>query len=246
MENVGTIFLFLLLGVFTILVCERVWPREKLPPSRGWGARLLFAYGLIPIYMMLDSLTWSVAFQAHRVSSFLSNESPWLGGALAYFVWSFIYYWWHRASHANDRIWRFVHQIHHSPTRIEALTAYFLHPLDYLTAAIIGSFVVYSLAGLNPVAGAYMLSYSVIISMLIHSNLRLPGWVAVFIPTPEMHRIHHETDRHAGNFGTITLWDRLFGTLDERREYSGACGFADKKEERFWEMLRFVDLHSKK
>ena len=62
-------------------------------------------------------------------------------------------------------------------------------------------------------------------SMFNHANVTMPGWLdrvaALFVVTPDMHRVHHsimraETD---SNFGfNLPWWDRLFGTYRAQPE----------------------------
>ena len=49
-------------------------------------------------------------------------------GFIAWFVGTFVFYWWHRLRHA-DGFWHVFHQLHHSPGRIEMLAQFiFRHP----------------------------------------------------------------------------------------------------------------------
>jgi hypothetical protein len=73
---------------------------------------------------------------------------------LAYFIATFVFYWWHRARHESDFLWRVFHQIHHSPQRIEVITSFYKHPVEMIVNSIIGSLLVYALLGLSPEAGA--------------------------------------------------------------------------------------------
>lgn len=47
-----------------------------------------------------------------------------------------------------------IHQIHHSPQRLEVITSFYKHPLEMTVNSIIGSLLVYSFLGLNMEAGA--------------------------------------------------------------------------------------------
>jgi sterol desaturase/sphingolipid hydroxylase (fatty acid hydroxylase superfamily) len=44
--------------------------------------------------------------------------------ALNWLLSTFIFYWWHRVRHSSDALWRWTHQLHHSPRRIETITAF--------------------------------------------------------------------------------------------------------------------------
>ena len=76
-----------------------------------------------------------------------------------------------------------------------------------------------------------------------HTNVKTPRWVGFFFQRPEMHRIHHQHNRHKNNYGDITWWDMLFGTYENPPEFKATCGFDDEKEQRLFSMLAFNDVH---
>jgi sterol desaturase/sphingolipid hydroxylase (fatty acid hydroxylase superfamily) len=56
-------------------------------------------------------------------------------------------------------------------------------------------------------------------SMFNHANIKISSKfekiLRLFIVTPDMHRIHHSSDRseHDTNYGfALSIWDKLFGT----------------------------------
>ena len=54
-----------------------------------------------------------------------------IGGAIVgYLAITFVYYWWHRWRHESPFLWRWFHQVHHSPQRIEIITSFYKHPLE--------------------------------------------------------------------------------------------------------------------
>ena len=63
------------------------------------------------------------------------------------------------------------------------------------------------------------------------------------LPAPEMHRIHHQHDRHRNNYGDIVCWDMLFGTYENPKLFTGTCGFDAEKEEMLGRMLVYADVH---
>ena len=71
------------------------------------------------------------------------------GAILTFLVSSFVAYWWHRLIHKSDRLWRWTHQLHHSPSRIEALTAFYVHPFDALAATLLNALVAYVILGVG-------------------------------------------------------------------------------------------------
>ena len=53
----------------------------------------------------------------HALFDVGARWNPLLVGLLSFFITSFVFYWWHRATHASDLLWRVFHQLHHSARR---------------------------------------------------------------------------------------------------------------------------------
>lgn len=160
---------------------------------------------------------------------------------LTFLVASLAAYWWHRAIHKSDRLWRWVHQLHHSPVRIEALTAFYVHPFDALLAALLNAVVAYGVLGVDGVSAGLALVYVSLFNLLAHADLKTPWWVGLFTQRPEMHRIHHQRGAHADNYG-LPLWDMIFGTWRNPRSGWVECGFPDDKERLIGQMLALKDV----
>ncbi|WP_338846396.1 sterol desaturase family protein [Massilia sp. W12] len=168
-----------------------------------------------------------------------------LAGLLAFLITSFLFYWWHRALHQSDFLWRTVHQLHHSPQRLEALSAFYAHPLDSAGATLLSCFSAYIVLGSGVECAAWATLYSGLFNLYVHSDTRSPRWLGWIIQRPEMHRIHHRFGHHAQNYG-LPLWDWMFGTLDNPIE-EGAypqLGFRSDQAERITEMLLGKDVSS--
>jgi len=231
------------LFIALLMVWERVAPNQELPASPGWYKRLAISYLLQLTVMLLGELTWASLFRTWSLFTLEQTMAPWLGGLLAYFIWSGLFYGWHRWRHRNVWLWRIFHQLHHSARRIESLTAYFLHPLDYLSGALLVSFVVFVLLGLGREAALFFLSYSVAVGFFIHANIRVPRWIGYVIQTPDMHRVHHEYGKHDSNFTDFVWWDMLFGTYRNPRIRIQNCGFDAEQEQQFLAMLKGRDVY---
>ena len=74
-------------------------------------------------------------------------------------------------------------------------------------------------------------------SMFQHANIRTPRWLGYLITRPESHSVHHERDVHAFNYGDIPLFDILFGTFRNPREFTGEVGFFDGSSRKVGPML---------
>lgn len=221
---------------------ERIIPGWKLPHVREWPARVLAINGVQCAVVLLAGLTWE-RWLSGRSLFHLSTLPALAGGAMAYFIATFVFYWWHRVRHTNDLLWRVFHQIHHSPQRIEVITSFYKHPVEMIVNSIIGSVLVYLLLGLSLQAGAVYTLFTALGEFFYHTNVRTPRWVGFFFQRPEMHRIHHQYERHRNNYGDITWWDMCFGTYENPREFTGRCGFDPGRERRLLAMLRFSDVH---
>ena len=166
---------------------------------------------------------------------------PISGGLVTFLTASFFAYWYHRAIHKSDRLWRWIHQLHHSPTRIEALTAFYIHPLDGLLATLLNAVIAYGLLGVGPLSAAIGLGCVTVFNLMAHADVKTPWWLGFVTQRPEMHRIHHERGAHRNNYG-LPVWDLLFGTWRNPRAGWVECGFPDDKERLIGQMLMMKDV----
>lgn len=223
-------------------VAERLWPGWQLPRVRGWWTRVLAVNAVQFGVVLLAGATWERWLGSASLFD-LSSLGAVGGGLAAYFVATFVFYWWHRARHEVDWLWLGFHQIHHSPQRLEVITSFYKHPGEMIANSLIGSVLVYALLGLEPAAGAVYTLATALGEFFYHTNMRTPRWVGWFFQRPEMHRIHHEYGRHRNNYGDIVWWDWLFGTYENPPVWNGRCGFDDAREQRLADMLRYRDVH---
>lgn len=235
---------FPILGIFFVLIFVRevIAPASRNHCDRRW---LLLASGmavatvvatLVGGYLLAEPIRRYALWQAH---DFLP---AWLVGLLSFLLTSFIFYWWHRAIHQFDLLWRYFHQLHHSARRIEVLTAFFAHPHDTLAAILLSSFSSYLVLGANPIAAGVALFLTGLVDLFSHCDLATSRWLGYFIQRPEMHTVHHAYQHHADNYG-LPLWDLLFGTWKNPAERSAELGFDPDKSARISDMLLCQDVH---
>jgi sterol desaturase/sphingolipid hydroxylase (fatty acid hydroxylase superfamily) len=223
---------------------ERAVPGWTLPHVRTWPLRVI-AINVVQLgIVLLAGVTWERWLSSASVFHLSRTLGPWTGGFVAYFIATFVFYWWHRLRHESDRLWLGFHQIHHSPQRLEVITSFYKHPLEMTVNSILGSLLVYSLLGLSVRAGAIYTFFTAVGEFFYHTNVRTPRWVGYVFQRPEMHRIHHEYGRHRNNYGDFVWWDMLFGTYENPPEFTSTCGFDDEKEQRLGAMLAFRDVHA--
>ena len=227
----------------SMMVMERLKPGVAQPSVRGfwWRAVVVSAVqagcvqGLAPV--------WDRYLLAHRAWS--TGGLGVLGGALVgYLAITLVYYFWHRARHELPWLWRWLHQLHHSPQRIEVITSFYKHPLEILANGVLSSAVLYGLVGLSVEAAAGAVLLSGLAELFYHWNVRTPEWLGYLIQRPESHRLHHERGRHGRNYSDLPLWDMLFGTFENARGVPVACGFDAGEEQRVVEMLLGRDVNA--
>lgn len=120
----------------------------------------------------------------------------------------------HRASHSLPGLWRF-HLAHHQPSRLSALNALRLHPVNMAYNAAIDT-VPLVLFGVSPAIAAVVAALRATVGVVQHANLDLEAGRQWLVNAPSYHRTHHDVDVGAANHNfasTLLVWDRLFGTL---------------------------------
>lgn len=236
--------LWLILAVFAAcFVLERIVPGWTLPQVKTWPFRVVAINAVQLAVVLLAGISWERWLSSWSVFHLSGHLSPLAGGLVAYFVATFVFYWWHRWRHEVDWLWRVFHQIHHSPQRIEVITSFYKHPGEMIANSVIGSVLVYTVLGLSLEAGAVYTACTALGEFFYHTSVRTPRWVGFLFQRPEMHRIHHQYGRHKNNYGDIVWWDMLFGTYENPRDFVHSCGFDDAKEQQLGRMLRFEDVH---
>jgi sterol desaturase/sphingolipid hydroxylase (fatty acid hydroxylase superfamily) len=225
-----------------LLILEHRFPAHPLEARPEWYVRAL-VLNIIQLAVFYGvGRAWAPYVGSHWLDIARNRLSP-LGGAfVAYFIFTFVIYWWHRARHASPFLWRVFHQLHHSPRRIQALTAYYIHPLDMVVGLSISNIILFPLLGLSFEAAAWYTVITGFAGFFIHSNLRVPRVVGYVFQTPEMHRLHHKSGHHAHNYSDIVCWDWMFGTYRNPQEDVESCGFDEVSEHKFTEMLLGRDL----
>lgn len=222
---------------------ERLFPGWRLPKVRTWPIRVIAINILQLGVVLLAGATWEKWLSSFSFFDLSTHVPPVAGGFIAYFIATFVFYWWHRWRHEVDALWRLFHQIHHSPQRIEVITSFYKHPGEMVVNSLIGSLLVYTALGLSMEGGMAYTACTALGEFFYHTNIRTPRWIGYFFQRPEMHRVHHQYGRHKNNYGDIVWWDMLFGTYENPKEFKATCGFDENNELRLREMLLYRDVH---
>jgi sterol desaturase/sphingolipid hydroxylase (fatty acid hydroxylase superfamily) len=226
-----------------MIIVERLRPGRALAAVAGWLPRALAASSAQAVVVYLAGRAWDPWLAAHRPWS-ADGLGPAAGAALGYLAITFVYYWWHRARHQVPLLWRACHQLHHSPRRLEVITAFYKHPLEMLLNGLLSSAVLYGLVGLSPAAAALAVLATGLAELFYHWNVRTPFWLGYLVQRPESHRVHHERGRHRDNYSDLPLWDMLFGTFHNPTHDDAPCGFDARDEARIAAMLRGREVAS--
>ena len=196
--------------VLFVLAAEMAFPRETIMGHKHRVRVILFAVLAIPVSYLCG---WSLSKAFNGLG--LSPLLPPFGFAdviLAVLLADFFYYWYHRAQHSIEWMWR-VHSVHHSLEKMGAGTGYH-HILEVPLNAALVTLPATALFGGRGGAITYLVV--VLNGFYLHSTTRIHfGRFAWLLCDNRVHRIHHSRDQlhFSKNFGVITLvWDRLFGT----------------------------------
>jgi sterol desaturase/sphingolipid hydroxylase (fatty acid hydroxylase superfamily) len=222
--------------------CEVARPGRPWPRVAGWWLRAVFLNGIEVASVYVAGVLWDRWFAAHRLWS-ADALGPTGGALVGYLVITFVYYWWHRWRHASDFFWRWFHQIHHSPQRLEVVTSFYKHPFEIFANSVITSVILYLIVGVGPEAAAGAVLLSGLAELFYHWNVKTPYWMGYVFQRPESHCVHHQEGLHSYNYADLPLWDMLFGTFRNPRRWQGRCGFGPENEHRLKDMLLGVDVN---
>lgn len=161
----------------------------------------------------------------------------WTQIAIAFLVLQLGIYLWNRTMHNVGPLWRWLHQMHHSAERVDIWGAFYFHPLDMLGWAFLGSLVLVLGIGVGAEAAIVVALLATFCSMFQHANIRTPRWLGYIVTRPESHSAHHERGVHGRNYGDIPLFDMIFGTFHNPREFTGEVGFYEGGSKRLKDML---------
>lgn len=233
-----------IVGLTAVLMAGVEWrnPGRRWPEVSGWWGRAFLLNGLQVAFVWLGGRLWNPWLREHRPWS-ADALGPVLGAFLGYLAVTFIYYWWHRWRHESPLLWRWFHQVHHSPQRIEIITSFYKHPLELAANGVLSSAILYGIVGLVETAAAAAVLITGLAELFYHWNVRTPYWLGFLIQRPESHCLHHQEGVHSFNYADLPLWDMLFGTFRNPEAWDARCGFGPGNEARLGEMLAGVDLH---
>lgn len=172
----------------------------------GMGVFFAGKAGLTQVYRDVDLYGWTWF---------------WLSIPVMLAIHDFYFYWMHRLIH-HDALFDRVHRVHHLSTNPSPWAAFAFHPLE----SILEAFILVIIAVIMPVHVAALSLFALL--SLIYNVYGHLGYevmpralakspVGVWFNKSAYHNLHHRAFR--SNYGLYTtIWDRLFGTFNEKSE----------------------------
>jgi len=196
------------------ILAERLWPAMELPRVRAWWGRVLLINSIQFGITVLAGQTWNHWLNHASIFHLKDHLGDWPSALIIYVFSTFVYYWWHRARHDSQFLWRMLHQIHHSARRLEIVTSFYKHPLEIWINSILSSLIVYPLFGGSVRAAGY---YTVLIALgefFYHWNIKTPAWLGfIFQRHAGFPRPSFAWRRKACTFAFLADMHRLFKTV---------------------------------
>ena len=225
-----------------LLVSETRMRGRDFPGVQGWKLTgFMFFVALLAISLILPHILpieWMRANSLFRLAAI----GVW-GAPVALLLTTLIAYWFHRAEHRYDWMWRTFHQLHHSALRVDIAGAFYTHPLEPAAKMTLAAIVALFVLGLDPLAVAISSTLTGLLSIFQHWNITTPHWIGYIVPRPESHCLHHERGVHGRTYGDLPIWDMLFGTyLNPRAPVAIDVGFGEAQALRLGAMLLMRDV----
>ncbi len=216
-----------LVAFLAMLLLDKLRPARRMPeikgPWRGWG---LFFFVLTIVVNGALPYALRPWLETHHVLNGAAL-GDWGGAVVGFLFYELIVYWLHRAHHRIAFLWRWVHQMHHAPERMDPAGMCFFHPNEIVLLAVVSTGFYGWFLGLTPEAASLAGVFFIASGLFEHSNIRTPTWVGYFVQRPEQHGLHHQRNLHATNYSELPLWDLVFGTFKNPSAWESEAGFYD-------------------
>jgi sterol desaturase/sphingolipid hydroxylase (fatty acid hydroxylase superfamily) len=117
--------------------------------------------------------------------------------------------------------------MHHSAERVDTYGAFWFSPFDMVGWTVLSSLALTLVVGITPEATTVVLLATALLAVFQHTNVKTPQWLGYFVQRPESHSHHHERGVHARNYSDLPVFDLLFGTFHNPRDFAPQSGFYD-------------------
>jgi len=226
-------------GMVVVLgLLERWMPAEPSAGRKEWRVDVVYAMlrrvGVVPLLAfalftpLVDAIEAQLRFAGISrlpLDSALPGitDVPWVSFLIYLVVFDFVDYWLHRAQHRWPWWWE-LHAVHHSQRQMTFWTEDRNHLIDDLLRDGLMALLAVAI-GVAPGQFIGIVVVSRLLQSVQHANLRWRyGRLGEqLLVSPSFHRLHHAVGfGHDGpargcNFAVLfPVWDRLFGTLDNR------------------------------
>lgn len=224
------------------LLLDFIVQKRQYRRTRHWRLRGLLVTAAIFFFTGEVALFWGNLFGNFHLFD-LSGFGIFTGAVLGILIYELLHYWYHRAAHSWQWLWRAGHQMHHSAESLDAFGAYYLHPLDAAIFTTLSSLVFYPVLGLSIESAVIATLFLTFNAMFQHANIQTPHWLGYVIQRPESHNIHHGFNIHRYNYADLPVIDLLFGTyINPKRLDNTDCGFYKGASSRIVDMLIGKDV----
>jgi len=239
MEDTTTILLLAFYG--GLMVLDLAAPARELPRVAFWRAKGLAAFVVYVAVSIGAPMLWDGFFAQYRLFDLTGLGTGWgvLIGVLAVEATQYAY---HRLAHGWPWLWRASHQMHHSAERIDVFGAFWFHPIDMLGFTLMGSLALVLGVGLTADAAAIAVAILTGLAIFQHANLKTPHWLGYLVHRPEQHGLHHQRGVHGFNYGSLALFDQIFGSFRNPKTWDAEAGFYDGASSRVGDMLLGRDV----
>ncbi len=227
-----------------LMLWEALFPARPLPTVKYWKLKGLAFFVLFFYLSTYLPLIWDGYLAEYQLMDLTGLGTLW-GALIGVLIYQFGLYVWHRSMHKSNVLWRVFHQMHHSVERLDTYSAFIFSPMDMIGFTALGSLLLVLVAGFAPQAATVIILANTFFSMFQHSNIRTPTWLGYVVQRPEAHSLHHAKGIHAYNYGDITIYDILFGTWKNPKDYENENGFYMGASSKIADMLLFRDIEAK-
>lgn len=245
-------------GAYALEVWRPWRPRDERFWLRAAQATILYAVGVWLVVVLfpgsLQELSDNNAQSGLGLLPLLGVE-PLNWSLPVLFVVTFclrdlLLYTTHWTTHKFPFLWR-MHRVHHSDIEIDASTALRDHPIEIIYGLSV-HIIVFLALGIPGTALGPTIAVSLALGVWVHTNTPSPKWmkyVALVLVTPDYHRRHHSAamaDFNCNLGNSLTIWDRLFGTVhatfkglstEQNQDVSFGCPVPDEQRDTLIGML---------
>lgn len=233
----------IVIGIFLLLmIAEELFPGRTLPQIKQWKIKGITAFIIFFFLSSYLPMLWNETIAKYQLFD-LSFLGDFAGAIVAVLIYEFGVYIWHRSMHKSNILWRVFHQMHHSAERVDTYGAFFFSPMDMIGFTFLTSLAMVWVAGFTVQASIYAIYGTTFLAVIQHTNIKTPQWTGYIFQRPESHSLHHEKGVHAFNYSDLPLFDILFGTFRNPKNFSQETGFYTGASSKIGRMLLFQDIN---